>query len=291
MAKAYEFITLDVFTDRPFGGNPLAVFPDARGLDTSTMQALAGEFNLSETTFVLPPEDARHTAKVRIFTPSAEIGFAGHPNIGTAWVLAMQGQDQQGRLVFEGGSGPVDIDVERDGDELKICRLMAPQSLKLGVAPSAADLAPCARLVAADIGRTDVASVGLDCVCAEVSLEALGRAGPDASAFRAVADRWLGPQGRFLLCLYARDGDQLRSRVFGPLYGVTEDPACGSATAALAGLVLQRDEATNNRIVMHMGAEIGRPSVLYAGAQRGDDGVRVWLAGQCVEMMRGTVTV
>ncbi|MCE2688315.1 MAG: PhzF family phenazine biosynthesis protein [Rubrivivax sp.] len=291
MARAYEFITLDVFTDRPFGGNPLAVFPDARGLDTSTMQALAGEFNLSETTFVLPPEDARHTAKVRIFTPSAEIGFAGHPNIGTAWVLAMQGQDQQGRLVFEGGSGPVDIDVERDGDELKICRLMAPQSLKLGVAPSAADLAPCARLVAADIGRTDVASVGLDCVCAEVSLEALGRAGPDASAFRAVADRWLGPQGRFLLCLYARDGDQLRSRVFGPLYGVTEDPACGSATAALAGLVLQRDEATNNRIVMHMGAEIGRPSVLYAGAQRGDDGVRVWLAGQCVEMMRGTVTV
>ena len=291
MARAYEFITLDVFTDRPFGGNPLAVFPDARGLDTSTMQALAGEFNLSETTFVLPPEDARHTAKVRIFTPSAEIGFAGHPNIGTAWVLAMQGQDQQGRLVFEGGSGPVDIDVERDGDELKICRLMAPQSLKLGVAPSAADLAPCARLVAADIGRTDVASVGLDCVCAEVSLEALGRAGPDASAFRAVADRWLGPQGRFMLCLYARDGDQLRSRVFGPLYGVTEDPACGSATAALAGLVLQRDEATNNRIVMHMGAEIGRPSVLYAGAQRGDDGVRVWLAGQCVEMMRGTVTV
>ena len=291
MAKAYEFITLDVFTDRPFGGNPLAVFPDARGLDTSTMQALAGEFNLSETTFVLPPKDARHTAKVRIFTPSAEIGFAGHPNIGTAWVLAMQGQDQQGRLVFEGGSGPVDIDVERDGDELKICRLMAPQSLKLGVAPSAADLAPCARLVAADIGRTDVASVGLDCVCAEVSVDALGRAGPDASAFRAVADRWLGPQGRFLLCLYARDGDQLRSRVFGPLYGVTEDPACGSATAALAGLVLQRDEATNNRIVMHMGAEIGRPSVLYAGAQRGDDGVRVWLAGQCVEMMRGTVTV
>ena len=291
MARAYEFITLDVFTDRPFGGNPLAVFPDARGLDTSTMQALAGEFNLSETTFVLPPEDARHTAKVRIFTPSAEIGFAGHPNIGTAWVLAMQGRDHQGRLVFEGGSGPVDIDVERDGDELKICRLMAPQSLKLGVAPSAADLAPCARLVAADIGLTDVASVGLDCVCAEVSLEALGRAGPDASAFRAVADRWLGPQGRFMLCLYARDGDQLRSRVFGPLYGVTEDPACGSATAALAGLVLQRDEATNNRIVMHMGAEIGRPSVLYAGAQRGDDGVRVWLAGQCVEMMRGTVTV
>ena len=291
MARPYEFVTLDVFTNRRFGGNPLAVFADARGLDTATMQALAGEFNLSETTFVLPPDDPRHTAKVRIFTPSAEIGFAGHPNIGTAWVLAAQGRDAQGRLAFEGGSGLVEIGVEREGGELRSCRLMAPQALRLGAAPGAADLAPCASLDAADIGRTDVASVGLDCVCAEVSVDVLARAAPDASAFRAVADRWLGPQGRFLLCLYARDGDQLRSRVFGPLYGVTEDPACGSATAALAGLLLERDGAPSNRLVMQMGAEIGRPSVLYAGAQRGDDGVRVWLAGQCVEMMRGTVSL
>jgi trans-2,3-dihydro-3-hydroxyanthranilate isomerase len=166
---------------------------------------------------------------------------------------------------------------------------MAPQALKLGAAPGAADLAPCARLDTGDIRRTDVASVGLDCVCAEVSVDVLARAAPDASAFRAVADRWLGPQGRFMLCLYARDGDQLRSRVFGPLYGVTEDPACGSATAALAGLLLERDGAPSNRIVMQMGGEIGRPSVLHAGAQRGEDGVRVWLAGQCVEMTRGTV--
>jgi trans-2,3-dihydro-3-hydroxyanthranilate isomerase len=291
MARTYDFVTLDVFTDRRFGGNPLAVFADARGLDTATMQALAGEFNLSETTFVLPPEDPRHTAKVRIFTPSAEIGFAGHPNIGTAWVLAAQGRDAQGRLTLEGGSGPVEIDVERHGDELRACRLMAPQALRLGAAPTAADLAPCARLDVGDIGRTDVASVGLDCVCAEVAVEVLARAAPDASAFRAVADRWLGPTGRFMLCLYARDGDQLRSRVFGPLYGVTEDPACGSATAALAGLLLERDGAPSNRVVMQMGAEIGRPSVLHAAAQRGADGVRVWLAGQCVEMMRGTVSI
>jgi trans-2,3-dihydro-3-hydroxyanthranilate isomerase len=291
MARAYDFVTLDVFTDRRFGGNPLAVFADARGLDTATMQALAGEFNLSETTFVLPPEDPRHTAKVRIFTPSAEIGFAGHPNIGTAWVLAAQGRDTQGRLTFEGGSGLVEIGVERTGDELHICRLMTPQALRLGAAPGAADLAPCTRLDADDIGRTDVASVGLDCVCAEVASEVLARAAPDALAFRAVADRWLGPTGRFMLCLYARDGDQLRSRVFGPLYGVTEDPACGSATAALAGLLLERDGAPSNQIVMHMGMEIGRPSVLHAGARRGEDGVRVWLAGQCVEMMRGSVSL
>jgi|LakMenEpi03Aug12_release.lakeMendotaPanAssembly.Ray.scaffolds.fasta_scaffold35180_2 trans-2,3-dihydro-3-hydroxyanthranilate isomerase len=289
MAKTYHFVTLDVFTDRRFGGNPLAVFPDARGLDTATMQALAGEFNLSETTFVLPPQDPRHTAQVRIFTPSAEIGFAGHPNIGTAWVLAALGHDTDGRLTFEGGSGPVEISVEREGGELRRCRLMAPQPLRLGAAPTAADLAPCARLVESDIGRTDVASVGLDCVCAEVAPDTLARAAPDASAFRAVADRWLGPQGRFMLCLYARDGDQLRSRVFGPLYGVTEDPACGSATAALAGLMLERDAAPSSRVVMHMGSEIGRPSVLHAGAQRLGDEVRVWLAGQCVEMTRGSI--
>jgi trans-2,3-dihydro-3-hydroxyanthranilate isomerase len=94
-----------------------------------------------------------------------------------------------------------------------------------------------------------------------------------------------------MLCLYARDGDQLRSRVFGPLYGVTEDPACGSATAALTGLLLERDAAPNKRTVMRMGTEVGRPSVLYAGAERSGDGVRVWLAGQCVEMMRGSISV
>lgn len=291
MARDYDFVTLDVFTDRRFGGNPLAVVPDARGLDTPAMQALAAEFNLSETTFVLPPDDPRHTAKVRIFTPGAEIGFAGHPNIGTAWLLALRGHDHEGRLSFEGGSGAVDIVVERDEGRLRSCRLMAPQALRLGTAPSAADLAPCASLEASDIGRTDLASVGLDCVCAEVSEAALGRAAPDASAFRALADRWLGPRSRFMLCLYTRNGSQLRSRVFGPLYGVTEDPACGSATAALTGLLLERDGGSVNRIVMHMGQEIGRPSELHAGAQRSDSGVRVWLAGQCVEVMRGTVSV
>jgi trans-2,3-dihydro-3-hydroxyanthranilate isomerase len=291
MARDYDYVTLDVFTNRRFGGNPLAVFADARGLDTATMQAVASEFNLSETTFVLPPDDPSHTAKVRIFTPSAEIGFAGHPNIGTAWLLAAQRRDVQGHMTFEGGNGLVEIGVERDGSELRICRLMSPQALRIGAAPGAADLAACARLDAGDIGSTDVASVGLDCVCAEVSSEALPRAAPDATAFRALADRWLGPKGRFMLCLYARDGNHLRSRVFGPLYGVTEDPACGSATAALAGLLLEREGASSNRIEMKMGAEIGRPSVLHAGAERGDDGVRVWLAGQCVEVMRGTISL
>src|SRR5260221_11224051 len=109
-----EFTTVDVFTDRKFGGNPLAVVSDARGLSTEQMQAIAAEFNLAETTFVLPPKDPAHTAHVRIFTPKAELPFAGHPNVGTAFVLARMGRGGD-RLVFEEIAGLVRLDVTREG--------------------------------------------------------------------------------------------------------------------------------------------------------------------------------
>src|SRR5919107_5021605 len=105
---AFRFVTVDVFTDRRFGGNPLAVFPDARGLSDADMRALAAEFNLSETTFVLPPEDPANTARVRIFTPAGEIPFAGHPNVGTAFVLAREGHGREGVLRFEETAGLVE---------------------------------------------------------------------------------------------------------------------------------------------------------------------------------------
>src|ERR1700730_2518884 len=114
-----EFFTVDVFTDRQFGGNPLAVFPDARGLTAPQMQAIAAEFNLAETTFVLPPQDPAHTAQVRIFTPKAEMPFAGHPNVGTAFVLARAGQSYGravagDRLVFEEKAGLVRMELMRE---------------------------------------------------------------------------------------------------------------------------------------------------------------------------------
>src|SRR5881394_1841329 len=114
-----QFVTVDVFTDRKFGGNPLAVFPDAQGLSTEQMQAIAAEFNLAETTFVLPPKDAKHTAQVRIFTPKAEMPFAGHPNVGTAFVLARAGKSYGrtitgDRLVFEETAGLVPLELTRD---------------------------------------------------------------------------------------------------------------------------------------------------------------------------------
>src|SRR5215472_155353 len=108
-----NFVTVDVFTDQQFGGNPLAVVPDARGLSSAQMQAIAAEFNLSETTFVLPPQDAANTAQVRIFARTSEMPFAGHPNVGTGWVLAGLGRDRAGLLRFEELAGLVEVRVER----------------------------------------------------------------------------------------------------------------------------------------------------------------------------------
>src|SRR5499433_1847711 len=132
--KAYAFVTVDVFTDRRFGGNPLAVFPDARGLSDGQMQSLAAEFNLSETTFVLPPQDPANTARVRIFNRTSEMPFAGHPNVGTAYVLAREGRDKNGVLRFEEIAGLVEIKIERDGAGAPTGATFAsPQPLSLGL--------------------------------------------------------------------------------------------------------------------------------------------------------------
>src|SRR5215217_7731157 len=123
-----DFMTVDVFTDQRFGGNPLAVVLDGRGLTTEQMQSIAAEFNLAETTFVLPPKDPAHAAEVRIFTPRAELPFAGHPNVGTAFVLARMGRGGD-RLVFEEIAGLVPLDVTREHNVVVATRLAAPQPL------------------------------------------------------------------------------------------------------------------------------------------------------------------
>ena len=126
--RTFSFVTVDVFTDRRFGGNPLAVFPDAQGLSDGEMQSLAAEFNLSETTFVLPPADPANTARVRIFNRTAEMPFAGHPNVGTGWVLAGMGRARDGMLRFEEIAGLVEVRTDGAG----IVTIAAPQPLSLG---------------------------------------------------------------------------------------------------------------------------------------------------------------
>src|SRR5438552_2425480 len=187
--RAYKFVTVDVFTDRRFGGNPLAVFPDARGLTDAEMQSLAAEFNLSETTFVLPPEDPANTARVRIFNRTAEMPFAGHPNVGTGYVLAQEGRDKTGVLRFEELAGLVEIKVDRDAAGTAVgATIAAPQPLSLGLELPVDAIAACARLEPSDIvvsaHKPVVASVGNPFGIAEVTGSAMTRSAPDLARFR-----------------------------------------------------------------------------------------------------------
>ncbi|HYD07671.1 MAG TPA: PhzF family phenazine biosynthesis protein [Reyranella sp.] len=286
---AFAFVTVDVFTDRRFGGNPLAVFPDARGLDDADMQALAAEFNLSETTFVLPPSDPANTARVRIFNRRHEMPFAGHPNVGTGWVLARQGRAKDGKLRFEELAGLVEIDVDADA-----VTIAAPQPLSLGPEMPVELLAGCVGLALNEVittaHRPVSASVGNSFVIAEVTGEALTRAAPDIGRFREAARSYtaMGPN-RLPIYLYARDGARIRTRMFSPLSGTIEDPATGSAATPLAALLLSLTKDGNGRYDIVQGVEMGRPSRLSCSAHRASDGIRAKVGGGCVPVLEGTV--
>jgi trans-2,3-dihydro-3-hydroxyanthranilate isomerase len=297
----YEYVTVDVFTEQRFGGNPLAVLPDARGLDPAQMQALAREFHYSETTFVLPPDDPRHTARVRIFTPGGELPFAGHPNVGTAYVLARRAAATPEHFTFEEAAGLVRVHILRDDDDAVAgARISAPQALSIGDAVPTELVAAAASLPVAEIVTTAhqplVASVGTHFVIAEVaSVAALARAVPDLAAFRRTLKAVPVLAGRFNLHLYARvDGaaTRLRARMFAPLLGVMEDPATGSANATLAALLTSLAPGDNLELAfdIEQGEEMGRPSRLLATARKTSDGpVEATVAGACVDVMRGRV--
>jgi len=292
-----------VFTDRRFGGNPLAVVPDATGLTGAQMQALAREFNYSETTFVFPPADPRHTARVRIFTPATEMPFAGHPNVGTGYVLASRAASTPEHFTFEEDAGLVRVHILKGADGRPDgARISAPQALSIGVAVPAATIAACASLAPEDIVTTAheplAASVGTSFVIAEVaSLAALARAVPDLAAFRRAARAITELSGRFNLHLYVRvDGEatKLRARMFAPLAGVLEDPATGSANATLAALLTSLAPGDNVTMAYDIaqGEEMGRPSRLLATGRKTPEGpVLATVAGSCVAVMQGRVEV
>jgi len=287
----YEFHTVDVFTAERFGGNPLAVFPAAQGLDAATMQALAAEMNYSETTFVLPPEDPANTARVRIFNRTAEMPFAGHPNVGTACVLARLGLVKGPELRFEELAGIVPVRLTgEDAAEIE-----APQALQvLGEMP-AEGIAACLSLGEADIVTADHppvrATVGVDFVLVAVAAAALGRASPDLAAFRKLAAAMPKIGDRLSVFLYARDGGDVRARMFAPLSGAWEDPATGSANATLAALLLSltKDETLSYRAVQ--GVEMGRRSELALRAWRAADGVRASVGGRCAPVFSGRISL
>jgi len=294
--RRFPYVTLDVFTDTRFGGNPLAVFTAAEGLSDAEMQSLAAEMNYSETTFVLPPSDSANTARVRIFHRTAEMPFAGHPNVGTGYVLAGLRPEAGDVLRFEEIAGLVEIRIERDAEGTAVgAEIDAPQPLSvLGTLPVDA-IAPCIGLTPADIVTANHiptrASVGIDFMLVEVTADALARALPDIGTYRRVAEEHLGAGDRLSIFLYARAGHSLRARMFSPLSGTWEDPATGSANAALAALLLSLTEYDQIDFAVTQGVEMGRPSNLSLRAWRTADGIRASVGGRCVPVFSGAVAL
>jgi trans-2,3-dihydro-3-hydroxyanthranilate isomerase len=269
----YRYFTCDVFTDRIFCGNPLAVLPDARGLDEAQMQSIAREFNYSETTFVQPPDDPRHTAKVRIFTPGGELPFAGHPTLGTAFVLAHTGAiaADTDEIVFEEGVGPVPVSIFRHAGRVTHCRLTAARLPEAGPpAPPAGALARMLSLAERDVlAGAACWSCGVPFLVVPLaSAEVLARASLDLGAWRELLDGYATQK----VYPVARLGDlHWRVRMFAPGLGVAEDPATGSAAAAFAGWmaaeVRQPSDGTL-AVRLEQGIEMGRPSQLHVELDR-----------------------
>jgi trans-2,3-dihydro-3-hydroxyanthranilate isomerase len=292
-----RYVTVDVFTARRFGGNPLAVVLDAGGLDGAAMLAITREFNYSETTFVLPPKDKTHTAHVRIFTPAGELPFAGHPNVGTAYALARIGKvfDKpiKDSLVFEEAAGLVPVRILLDGDDAVGAQLTAPQRLTTGANIAPAKVAKCLGLEPADIVATDhaplVASVGTGFLIAALrDREALRRARGNADAFA----KGLAPdQTKLLLYTRGARATQIHARMFFLVDGlIREDPATGSANAALAALLAELSTRRTGTLALRItqGEDMGRPSLLLSEVDKSAGSVgAVRIGGHCVPVMEG----
>jgi trans-2,3-dihydro-3-hydroxyanthranilate isomerase len=306
---------LDVFTDRPLAGNPLAVVLDAEGLDAARMQAIAREFNLSETVFVTAPRDPVNTARLRIFTPALELSFAGHPTVGAACVIAQtRAPDMLGRqplrLVLEEAIGPVVCETVRFQGALR-ARFVAPKEPELcGILTDRAAIAAALGLSEAEIGfdahQPALASAGLPFAFVPVrSLAALNGVRPDFSRFGAAF-----PLERPAAFIYTRETDDpanhVQSRVFvqspskdGRLatpYGLGphEDPATGSAACAFAAVAVrfERPEDGEHTIVIEQGFAMGRPSQIALTMQvAGGALVETSVGGACVKVGEGFLTL
>jgi len=300
----YRFYTADVFTDRAFGGNPLAVLPTGQNLTDEQMLAVTREFNYSETVFVLPPDDPENTRKLRIFTPGGEIPFAGHPTIGTAHILAAIGEialeGDRTSIVFEEGVGRVPVTIQSESGTPVFAELTAARLPEFDKGlPLIADLARTLSLRPDDIHNDDLAPEIVSCGVPYLFVpvrdrDALGRAQVDRAqwnpTFAACSTSEI-----YLICQDPERLDSdLRARMFAPNVGIDEDPATGSAAAALAGYLGVRDERQYGTLkwVVEQGFEMGRPSILYVEADKRDGTiVEVRVGGTSVMIAEGTITI
>jgi trans-2,3-dihydro-3-hydroxyanthranilate isomerase len=294
-----RYHVFDVFAERPLAGNPLAVVLDAAELDGAAMQAIAREFNLSETVFVLPPEKPAHTARVRIFTPATELPFAGHPTVGTAICLAIErfgengGQDAV--LVLEEGVGPVRCGVKLSGDG-GFAEFDCPKlPVKAGEAKPRELAAAAVGLSPAEIGFENhvptVWSAGLlYCFVPVRNMAALAQATPHRNAWTPA----FGKDGAFLYTRQTQGHDHsFRARMFAPLMGIEEDPATGSAVAAFAGPIHDFDAPPDgiHVAIVEQGFEMGRPSLIRLEMTVSAGVVAlVRIGGKAVRVMSGTLS-
>lgn len=299
-----RFATVDVFTTTPFSGNPLAVVLDAEGLSTAQMQAIAREFNYVETTFILPPVDPVHTARVRIFTTNRELPFAGHPNIGSAFVLARQGEafgrKIGDKVAFEEGAGLVPVKILREQGEVVGAELTAPEPFHRGTEIDPVLVAAAISLPVGDVSADRhvpiVASVGLPFVIAELrSKDALRRIQPDPAVLAEVFKR-AGVTGLHVYTCDIGPDDtlvgicDLSARMVFRVPMVVEDPATGSANCALVALLAQLapEPDTTLELKVLQGLDMGRPSLLNTRAHKKRGIIdTVHVGGRCVEVMLG----
>jgi trans-2,3-dihydro-3-hydroxyanthranilate isomerase len=298
---AYRYHTADVFTNRAFGGNQLAVLPDARGLTEQQMISIAREFNFSETVFVFPPDDTAHTRRIRIFTPGAELPFAGHPTVGTAFVLAATGEidldRDETRIIFEEGVGPVPVLIKSlDGkpffSQLTAAKIPAMQSDSYDVATIADILSLDKNDVAAESFAIEAWSAGVPFLFVPVrSRDALARSRVRTEPWERTLKDSLAPE----IFVFTDEGqNMIRARMFAPTLGISEDPATGAAVAAFGGYLAKRSSAQDGtlRYSVHQGIEMGRPSLLELEIDVADGGVKaVRVGGASVLVSSGTLHV
>lgn len=298
-----KFHTLDVFTDTRFAGNPLAIVPDGSALESDDMQRIAREFNLSETVFVLPPDNPAHTAKVRIFTPGRELPFAGHPTVGTAIYLASQKignseREEDAIIVLEEGVGPVRVGVRFRPGETAFAEFDVPVLPEETGRPSPNDrLAAALALSPNEIGfENHVAtqfSSGVPFTYVPVTnLEVIARAAPQLQHWREAFGDHDHPNA-YLYCRQTMHQDAaFHARMFAPTLGVPEDPATGAAAAAFAGAVAKFDKPPDgiHAGIIEQGYEMDRPSNIFHEIEmEGGKLTKVRIGGHAVPVMGGTI--
>jgi trans-2,3-dihydro-3-hydroxyanthranilate isomerase len=304
--RSLKFYQADVFSAQPFGGNPVAVFPDAQGLTDDQLQQIAREMNLSETVFVFPPTDPAAVVRLRIFTPTQEIPFAGHPVVGTFYVLAQLGlvatPEPVTRVVQECNIGLYPVELHTHDGQISRVVMTQPEPQFLERIEGAEDLYKVASalglpkyVIAEAKWPLEVVSTGLPVLIVPVrTLTAVRSIKPDASAITDLCGR-IGANGIMVFTtVTVEPSATVHARMFAPAIGILEDPATGSAGGALGAYLVQNgvvDVGPTTELLIEQGYEMERPSNILVRVVSDDDAIQsVKVGGQCVMVVEGTLT-